>query len=581
MRATITSSRSTTSPRITASVVKRTLVLDNLIHGYFILGHPERLDYDYEHIYALVAYRAAKASGKVTSSPRRNAKAETAESATDRQSGRPRRRASKRADPRKPSDHSRPSPRTTPRATPPSRPRDSRACKPRETSQEEAERTIRQKADVARQAMPGGEEPDRRTARSTGLVGPGRREIEPEDLVPGRRGLLLSAPHAVRLSGDRGRRRRDRPGRDPCQLHGDRAAADTPIQTYWGDARQFVELHQDNKKYDLVFGDAFNDFSVPWHLTTREFNEKIKKMLTPNGVYMINIIDVYMSDAEAEKTGRAEKIEDKIKSPTRPSRRRSASKSWPRPFASAVSSAPGPRPPGSLSPRLHLRHRRRSGSGSRGDLRGRRFDAGARPRRPGKPRRRSQVLHRRRRTEPKPYGHAERRRSRSAPARSSSPTITLPSKTCSPRSPRRGEKTKIASRWRPPRTWSKLAPKSNRTWLLPRRRIRRLLDPLPGLLRSRRPRRARELGHEPAGRLRLVAARSRRPAGFLLQVQGQDGVSEHLGDVVRTVRGRDAVDRPAGPGSAPAGQEHRVRLRFDRRVVRRRCAGSSKARTGG
>ncbi len=33
---------------------KRTLVLDNLIHGYFILDHPERLDYDYEHIYALV-----------------------------------------------------------------------------------------------------------------------------------------------------------------------------------------------------------------------------------------------------------------------------------------------------------------------------------------------------------------------------------------------------------------------------------------------------------------------------------------------------------------------------------------------
>ena len=44
----------------------RTLVLDNLIHGYFVLGHPERLDYDYEHIYALVAYRAAKASGKLT-----------------------------------------------------------------------------------------------------------------------------------------------------------------------------------------------------------------------------------------------------------------------------------------------------------------------------------------------------------------------------------------------------------------------------------------------------------------------------------------------------------------------------------
>ncbi len=48
---------------------KRTLVLDNLIHGYFILNHPERLDYEYEHIYALVAYRAAKASGNVIFKP--------------------------------------------------------------------------------------------------------------------------------------------------------------------------------------------------------------------------------------------------------------------------------------------------------------------------------------------------------------------------------------------------------------------------------------------------------------------------------------------------------------------------------
>ena len=74
---------------------------------------------------------------------------------------------------------------------------------------------------------------------------------------------------------------------------------ETPIQTHWGDARQFVELHQDTNQYDLIFGDAFNDFSVPWHLTTREFNEKISKMLTPTGVYMINIIDAYESDANA------------------------------------------------------------------------------------------------------------------------------------------------------------------------------------------------------------------------------------------------------------------------------------------
>ena len=62
-------------PEDDGEVQKRTLVLDNLIHGYFILDHPERLDYDYEHIYALVAYRAAQAGGKVVFKPEPEAKA--------------------------------------------------------------------------------------------------------------------------------------------------------------------------------------------------------------------------------------------------------------------------------------------------------------------------------------------------------------------------------------------------------------------------------------------------------------------------------------------------------------------------
>jgi hypothetical protein len=86
----------------------------------------------------------------------------------------------------------------------------------------------------------------------------------------------------------------------------------TTIQTYWGDARQFVDRHQDTKKYDLIFGDAFNDFSVPWHLTTFEFNEKLKKMLTPSGVYMINIIDAYESDATANEKADREIRKDDI-----------------------------------------------------------------------------------------------------------------------------------------------------------------------------------------------------------------------------------------------------------------------------
>ena len=77
-------------------------------------------------------------------------------------------------------------------------------------------------------------------------------------------------------------------------------ARDTPIKTTWGDARQFVEKRRGKVQYDLIFGDAFNDFSVPWHLTTREFNDKIADLLAPDGLYMINIIDLYLSDARAQ-----------------------------------------------------------------------------------------------------------------------------------------------------------------------------------------------------------------------------------------------------------------------------------------
>ena len=70
-RATTTTSRSTNEPD--ADGQKRTLVLDNLIHGYFILGHPERLDYDYEHIYALVATASPQAKAKAEAEPQGDA----------------------------------------------------------------------------------------------------------------------------------------------------------------------------------------------------------------------------------------------------------------------------------------------------------------------------------------------------------------------------------------------------------------------------------------------------------------------------------------------------------------------------
>jgi len=43
--------------------------------------------------------------------------------------------------------------------------------------------------------------------------------------------------------------------------------------------------------YDLVVGDAFGGVSVPWHLTTREAMTEVRRVLTGDGVYVMNLID--------------------------------------------------------------------------------------------------------------------------------------------------------------------------------------------------------------------------------------------------------------------------------------------------
>jgi spermidine synthase len=45
--------------------------------------------------------------------------------------------------------------------------------------------------------------------------------------------------------------------------------------------------------YDVIYGDAYNDWNVPFHLTTLEYNQKIAELLAPNGMYMINMIDMF------------------------------------------------------------------------------------------------------------------------------------------------------------------------------------------------------------------------------------------------------------------------------------------------
>lgn len=99
------------------------------------------------------------------------------------------------------------------------------------------------------------------------------------------------------------------------------------IHTTIGDARNFVDdrLRENAKRrgrneptvtYDFIYADAFNDFSIPWHLTTREFLQKTHDLLSDRGVFQANLIDIYprtefpgtsAGSAEAEYQGRLPK----------------------------------------------------------------------------------------------------------------------------------------------------------------------------------------------------------------------------------------------------------------------------------
>jgi spermidine synthase len=62
------------------------------------------------------------------------------------------------------------------------------------------------------------------------------------------------------------------------------------LQVRIGDARLSL-ADEPSDRYDLVIGDAFGGQAVPWHLTTVEFIEHIKRAMTPEGVYALNLID--------------------------------------------------------------------------------------------------------------------------------------------------------------------------------------------------------------------------------------------------------------------------------------------------
>jgi len=53
------------------------------------------------------------------------------------------------------------------------------------------------------------------------------------------------------------------------------------------DARSF--LHGSDERWDLIFCDTYIGLSVPFHLTTVQFLDEVKRHLTPDGVFMLNL----------------------------------------------------------------------------------------------------------------------------------------------------------------------------------------------------------------------------------------------------------------------------------------------------
>jgi len=66
---------------------------------------------------------------------------------------------------------------------------------------------------------------------------------------------------------------------------------DTRIHSFNEDGRWFVMNSKEQGSYDFIFGDAFNDLSIPYHLATKEIAIQMKGLLKPDGLLLATVID--------------------------------------------------------------------------------------------------------------------------------------------------------------------------------------------------------------------------------------------------------------------------------------------------
>jgi spermidine synthase len=68
---------------------------------------------------------------------------------------------------------------------------------------------------------------------------------------------------------------------------------DSDMRVIHGDARAILGRLPDDERFDIIVGDAFHDVSVPYHLVTREFAELLERRLHDDGIYVLNLVDIY------------------------------------------------------------------------------------------------------------------------------------------------------------------------------------------------------------------------------------------------------------------------------------------------
>ena len=81
----------------------------------------------------------------------------------------------------------------------------------------------------------------------------------------------------------------------------DPAVTRTAMERLYLDPRQMRILHRDARlalqaetgPFDVIVGDVFHDVAIPYHLVTREFAALVRQRLTPDGLYLMNVVDAF------------------------------------------------------------------------------------------------------------------------------------------------------------------------------------------------------------------------------------------------------------------------------------------------